>query len=69
MVSQLRRFWPAGNWVRSGGGQDARLTFLVTGHGMKKLMEKFANPRKYRPLVHSKKRHPRPWRQRCLFCA
>ncbi|MGP8174025.1 MAG: hypothetical protein ACLP7O_05700 [Terracidiphilus sp.] len=46
MVSQLRRTWPAGNWVRSGGGEDARLTLLFTKHGMKKLMEKFANLRK-----------------------
>jgi DNA helicase-2/ATP-dependent DNA helicase PcrA len=29
--------------MREGEGEDAKLTVLFTRHGMKKLMEKFAN--------------------------
>jgi DNA helicase-2/ATP-dependent DNA helicase PcrA len=32
--------------MREGDGEDAKLTVLFTRHGMKKLMEKFANLRK-----------------------
>ena len=31
---------------REGDGEDAKLTVLFVHHGMKKLMEKFANLRK-----------------------
>ena len=31
---------------REGDGEDAKLTVLFAHHGMKKLMEKFANLRK-----------------------
>ena len=29
--------------IREGDGEDAKLTVMFTRHGMKKLMEKFAN--------------------------
>jgi DNA helicase-2/ATP-dependent DNA helicase PcrA len=29
--------------IREGDGEDAKLTVLFNRHGMKKLMEKFAN--------------------------
>ena len=32
--------------MREGDGEDAKLTVLFARHGMKKLMEKFANLRK-----------------------
>ncbi len=32
--------------MREGDGEDAKLTVLFTRHGMKKLMEKFANLQK-----------------------
>ena len=32
--------------MREGDGEDAKLTVLFNQHGMKKLMEKFANLRK-----------------------
>jgi DNA helicase-2/ATP-dependent DNA helicase PcrA len=32
--------------MREGDGEDAKLTVLFSRHGMKKLMEKFANLRK-----------------------
>ena len=32
--------------VREGDGEDAKLTVLFARHGMKKLMEKFANLKK-----------------------
>ena len=32
--------------MREGDGEDAKLTVLFSQHGMKKLMEKFANLRK-----------------------
>jgi DNA helicase-2/ATP-dependent DNA helicase PcrA len=32
--------------MREGEGEDAKLTVLFTRHGMKKLMEKFANLQK-----------------------
>jgi DNA helicase-2/ATP-dependent DNA helicase PcrA len=32
--------------LREGDGEDAKLTVLFSQHGMKKLMEKFANLRK-----------------------
>jgi DNA helicase-2/ATP-dependent DNA helicase PcrA len=32
--------------LREGDGEDAKLTVMFTRHGMKKLMEKFANLRR-----------------------
>jgi DNA helicase-2/ATP-dependent DNA helicase PcrA len=32
--------------MREGDGEDAKLTVMFTRHGMKKLMEKFANLQK-----------------------
>jgi DNA helicase-2/ATP-dependent DNA helicase PcrA len=32
--------------IREGEGEDAKLTVLFPRHGMKKLMEKFANLKK-----------------------
>jgi DNA helicase-2/ATP-dependent DNA helicase PcrA len=32
--------------MREGDGEDAKLTVMFQRHGMKKLMEKFANLRK-----------------------
>jgi DNA helicase-2/ATP-dependent DNA helicase PcrA len=32
--------------MREGSGEDAKLTVLFVRHGMKKLMEKFANLQK-----------------------
>jgi DNA helicase-2/ATP-dependent DNA helicase PcrA len=32
--------------MREGKGEDAKLTVMFTGHGMKKLIEKFANLQK-----------------------